>query len=51
MLMEQLLKTMRGVLRTTIAVKNKSQAWLASFTGDFERRCNKLRIVLLGNFV
>ena len=42
MFMEQLLKTMRGVLRTTITVKNKSWAWLASFTGDFERRCAEL---------
>lgn len=31
MFMEQLLKTMRGVLRTAITVKNKSWIRLASF--------------------
>lgn len=42
MLIEQPPKTMRGVLRTMIAVKNKFWVQLACFTGDFERRCAEL---------
>ena len=49
--MQDLLKTMRGILRASVAMKNKTRRWMAFLIRHFECCGDKLRTVPFWNFM